>query len=85
MTGMLARRVGVPSVLTVVGNDIKKYIFSPEKVGACRSGLENADRVVALSRDLVEMAHALHSYRRQGPDYLQLRGPPGPRLVARAF
>jgi glycosyltransferase involved in cell wall biosynthesis len=59
VTGMLARRFGVPSVLTVVGNDIKKYIFSPEKVGACRSGLENADRVVALSRDLVEMAHAL--------------------------
>jgi len=59
VTGMLARRVGLPSVLTVVGNDIKKYIFSPEKVGACRSGLENADRVVALSRDLVEMAHAL--------------------------
>jgi glycosyltransferase involved in cell wall biosynthesis len=59
VTGMLARRAGVPSVLTVVGNDIKKYIFSPEKVGACRSGLENADRVVALSRDLVEMAHAL--------------------------
>jgi L-malate glycosyltransferase len=59
VTGMLARRAGLPSVLTVVGNDIKKYIFSPEKVGACRSGLENADRVVALSRDLVEMAHAL--------------------------
>lgn len=61
VTGMLGQRVGVPSVLTVVGNDIKKYIFSPEKVGACRSGLENADRVVALSRDLVEMAHALTS------------------------
>jgi glycosyltransferase involved in cell wall biosynthesis len=59
VTGMLARRAGRPSVLTVVGNDIKKYIFSPEKVAACRSGLENADRVVALSRDLVEMAHAL--------------------------
>jgi L-malate glycosyltransferase len=59
VTGMLARRVSVPSVLTVVGNDIKKYIFSPEKVGACRSGLENANRLVALSQDLVEMAHAL--------------------------
>ncbi|MGB6067547.1 MAG: glycosyltransferase [Desulfomonilaceae bacterium] len=59
VTGLLARRAGIPSVLTVVGNDVKKYIFSPEKVGACRSGLENADRVVALSRDLVEMAHAL--------------------------
>ncbi len=59
VTGLLARRAGIPSVLTVVGNDVKKYIFSPEKVSACRSGLENADRVVALSRDLVEMAHAL--------------------------
>ena len=61
VTGLLARRLGLQSVLTVVGNDIKKYIFSPEKVGACRSGLENADRVVGLSRDLVDMANALTS------------------------
>ncbi|MBI4965924.1 MAG: glycosyltransferase [Desulfomonile tiedjei] len=59
VAGMLAARMHVASIVTVVGNDIKKYIFSPEKVAVCRSGLENADIVVALSRDLVEMAHAL--------------------------
>jgi L-malate glycosyltransferase len=59
VTGLLARRAGVPSLVTLVGNDIKKYLFSPEKVAVCRSGLENADRVVALSRDLAEMAHSL--------------------------
>jgi L-malate glycosyltransferase len=59
VTGLLARRLGVPSVVTIVGNDVKKFIFSPEKAAVCRSGLENADRVVALSKDLLEMAHAL--------------------------
>lgn len=59
VVGMLARRMGVPSVATVVGNDIKRYIFSPEKVAVCRSGLENADMIVGLSADLIEMAHAL--------------------------
>lgn len=59
VAGLLARRMNTPSLVTVVGNDIKKYIFSPEKVAVCRSGLENADLVVALSRDLVEMANAL--------------------------
>jgi len=59
VTGLLARRMRAASIVTIVGNDIKKYIFSPEKVAVCRSGLENADIVVALSHDLVEMAHAL--------------------------
>lgn len=59
VTGLLARRFGRPSIVTLVGNDIKKYMFSPEKVEVCRSGLDNAGRVVALSRELAEMAHAL--------------------------
>lgn len=59
VTGLLARRMQVPSVLTVVGNDVKKYTFSPEKVGLCQSGLTNADRLVALSHELRDMAHAL--------------------------
>jgi len=59
VAGMLARRMSVPSMVTIVGNDVKRYIFSPEKAAVCRSGLENADRVIAMSRDLVEMAHAL--------------------------
>lgn len=59
VTGVLARRSGRPSVATLLGNDIKKYLFSPEKVGVCKIGLENADRVVALSSDLLETAHAV--------------------------
>jgi L-malate glycosyltransferase len=59
VTGLLAKRFHVPCLTTVVGNDVKKYIFSPEKAAVCKSGLENADRIVALSRDLVEMADAL--------------------------
>ncbi len=59
VTGMLAKRMRVPSIVTLVGNDMKKYVFSPEKVAVCRSGLENANRVVALSRDMIEMANAL--------------------------
>ncbi|MBM3299349.1 MAG: glycosyltransferase, partial [Deltaproteobacteria bacterium] len=59
VTAMLARAVSVPNIVTIVGNDIKRYVFSPEKVAVCRSGLENADQVVGLSRDLVNMANAL--------------------------
>jgi L-malate glycosyltransferase len=59
VTGLLARRLKIPSVATIVGNDVKRYIFSPEKTAVCRSGLENADRIVVLSRDLMEMADAL--------------------------
>lgn len=57
--GLLAKRLDIPCLLTIVGNDIKKYVFSPEKVGACRSGLENAGMIVALSKDLMEMADAV--------------------------
>ncbi len=59
VTGLLARRFHTPHVATIVGNDVKKYIFSPEKAALCRSALENADIVAALSVDLMEMADAL--------------------------
>lgn len=59
VTGLLARRMRVPTIATLVGDDVKRYIFSPEKAAVCRSGLQNADRIVALSRDLVETADAL--------------------------
>jgi glycosyltransferase involved in cell wall biosynthesis len=63
IAGLLARRMKTPSIVTIVGNDVKKYIFSPEKAAVCRSGLENADIVVALSQDLVDMADALTPVR----------------------
>ena len=59
ITGLLASRYKVPTVATLVGNDLKKYVFSPEKAALCRNGLENADRVVCLSRELLELADAL--------------------------
>jgi glycosyltransferase involved in cell wall biosynthesis len=66
VAGLLARRFGIPCVLTVVGNDVKKYGFSPEKVAVCRSGLENADLVVGLSQDLLDMADALTRVAEKG-------------------
>jgi L-malate glycosyltransferase len=66
VTGLLARRMGVPTLTTLVGNDVKRYVFSPEKVAVCRSGLENADRVVGLSQDLVDMADALFPIQAKG-------------------
>jgi glycosyltransferase involved in cell wall biosynthesis len=63
VTGLLARRFHTPHLTTIVGNDVKKYIFSPEKAALCRSGLENADIAAALSVDLMEMADALTPIR----------------------
>lgn len=59
ITGLLAKWKRIPTIVTLVGNDIKKYIFCPEMTAFCRSGLENADVVVALSHDLLQTASAL--------------------------
>ena len=66
ITWLLARRMQIPSILTLVGNDVKKYIFCPEMVAFCRSGLENADRVAALSHDLLMTANALFPVIKKG-------------------
>ena len=66
IAGLLAQRKWVPSIVTLVGNDVKKYIFCPEMVAFCRSGLENADRVAALSHDLLMTANALSPVANKG-------------------
>jgi L-malate glycosyltransferase len=66
ITGLFARKVGRPAIVTIVGNDIKKYIFSPEKAAMCKIGLEKADRVAALSRDLLDTADALKQVKEKG-------------------
>jgi len=66
IAGLTARKTGKPSIVTIVGNDIKKYIFSPEKTAMCKSGLENADRIVALSDDLLDVADALSPVKSKG-------------------
>jgi len=43
----------------IVGNDVNRYFFSPEKVAMCKSGIENSDFVVGLSKDLLNLANAL--------------------------
>jgi len=63
VVGLLARREHLPHIACVVGNDVKKYLFSPEKTSACRSGLENADRLVFLAEDLLALADALTPVR----------------------
>ncbi len=63
LTTMLARQYGLPSVVGLMGNDIKKYLFSPEKVGMCRAGLEGASRIVSLSQEMADMAQALTPVR----------------------
>jgi len=65
ISGLLAHRFRTPSIVTIFGNDIKKYTFSPEKVAVCRMALESADRVAALSKDLVEMADAVAPVERK--------------------
>jgi glycosyltransferase involved in cell wall biosynthesis len=66
ITGLFARKAGRPFIATIAGNDIKKYIFSPEKVAMCKSGLELADRVTALSQDLLDRADALTPVKDKG-------------------
>ena len=66
VAGLLAGRHGVRSLVTLVGNDVKRHFFQPEAVAMCRSGLENADRVVALSRELLDLADALTPVKSKG-------------------
>jgi len=57
--GLTARRHGPPHLATLLGNDVNKYFFSPEKAAFCRCGLENADRIVSMNRDMLLTAKAL--------------------------
>ncbi|MDQ7824938.1 MAG: glycosyltransferase [Candidatus Eremiobacteraeota bacterium] len=57
--GLMARSQGIPSVVTLVGNDVHRHIFSPEKIAALRCALEWAHTVVALSSRLLSLAGTL--------------------------
>ena len=63
IAGLLARKAGLPHAACILGNDVRKYAFSPERAALVRSGLENADAVVALSQDLLDLAHAVTPIR----------------------
>ncbi len=66
VVGLAASRFDRPHLSCVVGNDIKKYLFSPEKSFLCKSALDNSDRVVFLSHDLMELAHAVTAVKEKG-------------------
>ncbi|MGC8657944.1 MAG: glycosyltransferase [Desulfomonilaceae bacterium] len=59
ITGLLATKRGKPMISCVVGNDVNRYFFSPEKVAVCKSALENSHFVVGLSNDLIQLANSL--------------------------
>lgn len=59
ITGLLAAKRRKPMISCIVGNDVNKYFFSPEKVAVCKSALENSNFVVGLSHDLIELANSL--------------------------
>jgi glycosyltransferase involved in cell wall biosynthesis len=59
VTGITARRLERPHLATVVGDDLNRFAFSPEKVAALSVALKNADRIVTLSDDLADLADAL--------------------------
>ncbi|MGC8602222.1 MAG: glycosyltransferase, partial [Desulfomonilaceae bacterium] len=63
VTGLLAVKWHKPLISCVVGNDVNKYFFSPEKVAVCKNALENANFIVAMSQDLIELANALSPIR----------------------
>jgi glycosyltransferase involved in cell wall biosynthesis len=59
VTGITARRLNRPHLATVVGDDLNRFAFSPEKIAALSFALNNADRIVTLSDDLADLADAL--------------------------
>jgi len=63
VTGLFAKRSELPHATCVVGNDLKKYAMSPERIAGLRTGLENSDRIVALSHELAALADALTRVR----------------------
>jgi len=58
VAALLARRRAIPCLTTLVGDDFNRFVFSPAKVGALTYALRNADRVVALSRQMAAAAQA---------------------------
>jgi len=64
--GLLARRFNIPSIVTLAGNDINKYLFSPEKIAPSGIALQNADKIVALSNDLLEKTHCITPVKHKG-------------------
>jgi glycosyltransferase involved in cell wall biosynthesis len=59
LAAWLGRRLGVPSLLALRGNDFDRQVFPPGDFARLRWCLESADRLVAVSRDLADKVRAL--------------------------
>lgn len=57
--GLLAGRLGLGHVATVVGDDLNRFVYSPEKLPALQLALRGARAAVFLSRDLQDLAATL--------------------------
>lgn len=60
---LLAGRAGIPSLVTMVGDDFNRFVFSPAKLAPLTHALRHADRVVALSQEMARSAEALTNPR----------------------
>lgn len=58
LTALYSRLAKRPHLACAVGNDVKRYLFSPEKAGLCGYALEHAEGLVFLSQDLLDLADA---------------------------
>ncbi|MBI4720813.1 MAG: glycosyltransferase family 4 protein [Chitinivibrionia bacterium] len=66
ITGILSKAAGVPSIIAIVGDDLSRCLFSPELLGVCRSGLDNADRIVTPGLDVLTRADAMAPVKQKG-------------------
>lgn len=66
VAGLTARKLGLPHLATVVGDDLNRFMYSPEKLAALRLALDSARAVVFLSRDLQQAASCLSDLAGRG-------------------
>lgn len=59
VAGLTARKLRLPHLATVVGDDLNRFMYSPDKLAALKLALDSARAVVFLSRDLQRAAACL--------------------------
>lgn len=56
IAGLVGRKHGTRTIMSIRGNDIGKYAFDPLRLPFVRSALENADYVTSVATSLTELA-----------------------------
>ena len=59
VTGLVANKLGLSHLATVVGDDLNRFMYSPEKLAALQLALGSARAVAFLSHDLQHRASTL--------------------------